>query len=150
MTTRAHEHEETFDVAPAALFALLHTPSAIRQWWGAARVVVLAEPGGTWAAAWGASEDDPDYITIATIRDFEPPARMVLTEYRYHAKDGRLPFEADVTTEFTVVPVAGGARLRVRQAGFPVAQEADEFYAACERGWRDTFAGIRRFLALPR
>jgi hypothetical protein len=23
---------------------------------------------------------------------------------------------------------------------------ADEFYAGCERGWRDTFAGIRRYL----
>jgi uncharacterized protein YndB with AHSA1/START domain len=32
MTTRKHIHEEVFDVDPETLFALLHTPSAIRQW----------------------------------------------------------------------------------------------------------------------
>jgi hypothetical protein len=24
---------------------------------------------------------------------------------------------------------------------------ADQFYAGCERGWRDTFAGIRQYLS---
>lgn len=146
MTTRQHVHEETFPVQPETLFALLHTPSAIRNWWGAARVVVLPGPGGTWAAAWGDGEDDPDYVTVATIRDFEPPSRMVLTDYRYHARSGPLPFEADFVTEFLVSPHEEGATLRVTQDGFPADPDADEFYAACEKGWRDTFAGIRRFL----
>lgn len=144
--TRKHVHEETFPVPPERLFALLHTPSAIRGWWGAARVVVLPEPGGTWAAAWGDSEDDPEYVTVATIRDFEPPARMVLTDYRYHARSGPLPFEADFVTEFLVTANETGATLRVTQDGFPADPAADAFYAGCEKGWRDTFAGIRRFL----
>ena len=40
MTTRKHVHEETFDADPETLFALLHTPSAICQWWGASHVIV--------------------------------------------------------------------------------------------------------------
>lgn len=146
MTTRKHIHEEAFPVAPERLFALLHTPSAIREWWGATRAVVLAEPGGVWAAAWGASEDDPEYITVATIQDFDPPRRMVLTDYRYHSKSGPLPFQADFVTEFTVAPDPEGSVLRVSQDGFPTSPEADGFYAACGQGWRATFAGIRRFL----
>lgn len=41
------------------------------------------------------------------------------------------------------------AVLRVSQDGFPIGPEADAFYAACEQGWRDTFAGIRRFVSGP-
>jgi uncharacterized protein YndB with AHSA1/START domain len=147
MTTRKHVHEETFPVAPEQLFALLHTPSAIRRWWGAERAVVIPESGGVWAAAWGESEDDPEYITAATIRAFDPPRRMVLSDYRYRAKTGPLPFDADFVTEFEVVRLPQGSLLRVTQDGFPAGADADAFYAACQRGWQDTFAGIRGFLA---
>jgi uncharacterized protein YndB with AHSA1/START domain len=125
---------------------LLHTPGAIRQWWGAARAIVIPERGGLWAAAWGESEDDPDYVTVATIREFDPPRRMVLSDYRYRARSGSLPFAAEFMTEFVVTPERDGSMLRVAQNGFPAGPEADSFYAACEKGWRDTFAGIRRYL----
>jgi uncharacterized protein YndB with AHSA1/START domain len=147
MATRKHVHEEMFAAPPEQVFALLHTPSAIRAWWGVGRAIVLAEPGGVWAATWGQVEDEPDYITVATIRDFEPPRRMVLADYRYRARGGPLPFQADFVTEFAVEPHEGGSILRVMQDGFPAGAQADEFYAACGRGWRDTFAGIRRYLA---
>lgn len=147
MSTRKHEHEAVFPVSPERLFALLHATSAIRAWWGAARAVVLAQPGGVWAAAWGAGEDDPEYVTAATIREFDPPRRMVLCDYRYRARTGPLPFAADFVTEFLVLPHPEGAILCVTQDGFPIGCEADAFYAACEQGWRDTFAGIRRYLA---
>ncbi len=146
METRSHMHEEVFSVSPQRLFALLHTPSAIRRWWGVARAVVLPQPGGVWAAAWGEVEDDPDYITAATIREFEPPHRMILSDYQYRAKSGPLPFAAKFVTEFVVLPHPEGAVLRVTQDGFPIGPEADEFYAGCEKGWFDTFAGIRRYL----
>jgi hypothetical protein len=72
---------------------------------------------------------------------------MVLTDYRYRAKTGPLPFKADFVTEFAVEPHPQGSRLRVTQSGFPAGPEADDFYTACETGWRNTFAGIRRHLA---
>ena len=107
----------------------------------------MAKPDGSWSATWGEDEDDPDYITMATIRDFEVPTRMTLTDYKYAAKGGEQPFEANFVTEFVVEPHPDGASLRVCQDGFPSDSIADEFYAACEQGWRDTFAGIRRFLS---
>jgi hypothetical protein len=36
--------------------------------------------------------------------------------------------------------------LRVCQEGFPNDPIADEFYEGCERGWRETFESIRRFV----
>jgi uncharacterized protein YndB with AHSA1/START domain len=146
MNTRKHIHEEVFAASPKRLFALLHTPSAIRAWWGVARAIVLAETGGVWAAVWGESEDDPDYVTVATIREFEPPRRMVLCDYRYHARTGPLPFKAEFATEFSVWPHPEGAVLRVCQDGFPRGTEADSFYQACETGWRNTFAGIHQYI----
>jgi|GEM_PF-2583504 len=36
--------------------------------------------------------------------------------------------------------------LRVVQNGFPKAREAEDFYAACEMGLRETLRGIRVYL----
>ncbi len=147
MLTRKHIHEEAFPVSAERLFALLHTPSAIRGWWGVNRAIVIPERGGIWVAAWGSEEDTPDYITTATIKEFDPPRRLVLGDYRYFAKTGPLPFQADFLTEFTVEARHQGALLRVIQDGFPADSVADAFYAGCQKGWFDTFQGIRRFLA---
>lgn len=147
MATRAHVHEEIFSAGPETVFALLHTPSAIREWWGASRAVIIPQAGGVWAAAWGEDEDDPDFITVATMQVFDPSHRIVFGDYRYESKSGPLPFDANFVTEFTVKSTPEGTLLRVCQDGFPAGSEADEFYAACEQGWRDTFQGIRDFLA---
>jgi len=147
MPTRSHVHEEVFPVSPPTLFGILHTPSAIRAWWSASRAIVVPVEDGVWAATWGAEEDAPDYVTTARMLAFEPPRRLVLGDYAYYAKDGPLPFDADFETEFVIRAVPEGASLRVTQAGFPEDPAADAFLAACETGWRDTFAGIRRFLA---
>lgn len=142
----SHVHEETFEASPEELFELLHTPSAIRVWWSAARAIVMPKEGGTWMAAWGDDEDAPDYITAATFAVFDPPKRLVFANYAYDAKTGALPFEADFVTEFVVAPAATGTVLRVTQDGFPDSPAGEEFLKACEQGWRDTFAGIRRYL----
>jgi uncharacterized protein YndB with AHSA1/START domain len=144
--TRKHVHEEIFRASPEQLFAILHTPSAIREWWGAARAIVVPEPGGIWIAAWGTDENRPDYVTAATMHVFAPPNRIVFDNYQYHARNGALPFDADFVTEFLVEPRGDQTMLRVTQDGFPDEAIADDFYAGCEIGWRETFKGIRRFL----
>ena len=102
--------------------------------------------GGVWAATWGEDEDDPDYITTARMSVFDPPRRIVMTDYAYRSKEGPLPFDAQFTTEFLVEADDDGAILRVTQDGFPETAEGREFLDACDKGWRDTFAGIRAFL----
>jgi uncharacterized protein YndB with AHSA1/START domain len=144
--TRKHVHEEIFPASPERVFAILHTPSAIREWWGAARAIVIPEPGGIWIAAWGPDENRPDYVTAATMQVFEPPNRIVFGNYQYHARNGALPFKADFATEFLIEPHEVGAILRVTQDGFPDNAIADDFYAGCEIGWRETFKGIRSYL----
>jgi uncharacterized protein YndB with AHSA1/START domain len=145
MPTRLHTAEVALPLPPPAVFQLLITPSAIRQWWQAARAIVLPEKGGTWAATWGENEDDPNYITVAKISEFDPPRRLTLTDYSYRAKTGPLPFQADFTTTFTVEPHGRGSLLRVVQDGFPGDAFADDFYAGCERGWRQTLENITAY-----
>lgn len=41
MSTRSLAHEIELPHAPERTFALLHTPSVVRAWWGAARVVIV-------------------------------------------------------------------------------------------------------------
>jgi len=147
MTTRKHVHEEVFDTEPKTLFALLHTPSAIRRWWGASHVIVDSRPGGVWIGLWG-DEDSPEFITAGRMSVFDPPKRIVFSDFEYFARSGPLPFAANLTSEFNVSPIGPGKTLlRVVQDGFPMDTAADDFYAGCEKGWRDTFAGIRSYLA---
>jgi uncharacterized protein YndB with AHSA1/START domain len=147
MATRKHVHQIQLAVAPEEVFAILITPSEIRDWWFASRAIVMAREGGTWAVAWGKKEDDPDYITTATIRVFEPPRRLLLADFKYYAKLGQPPFEVDLKADFTVTPVVDGSILQVTQDGFPEDAVADSFYAACDKGWQDTFQSIIRFFA---
>lgn len=143
METRSHIHEEALDASAEEIFNLLVTPSAIRQWWGASRAIVDAREGGVWSAAWG-DEDDPDYISTATLVEFDRPKRLVMKYGKYYARSGAPPFDFadDAVTIFTVEP----GRLRVEQTGFPCDAIADDFYSACEVGWKNTFEGIRKYL----
>lgn len=147
METRKHIHEEEFPVPAEDLFALLHTPTAIREWWGAGSAIVIPRKDGIWAAAWGEDPDTPDYVSAFTIAEFDPPKKMLLTDARYLAREGQPPFVAEMTTEFTVTPSPRGSVLRVVQDGFPTDPIADDFYLACETGWKNTFAGIRKYLS---
>ena len=142
MATREIVQEIEVPTDPRRTFELLITPSAIRSWWQASRAIVLARPGGTWAATWGEDEDRPEYVSVATIEAFEPPRRLVLADYRYAARSGPLPFEMDARLEFEVLSAPSGARLRVTQRGLPEDAAADEFYAGCVKGWNDTLAGF--------
>ena len=148
MDTRSHTHEESFDVSPEQMFELLITPSAISGWWGASTVIVSPSPNGVWAAAWG-DEDDPDYVTTATLAEVDAPRKLVLEYEGYYSKAGDLPFEFanHASTTFTIEQEGtSGCRLQVEQTGFPSDQVADEFYEACETGWQKTFEGIRSYL----
>jgi len=133
---RAHAASVELDAPPERVFRALVTPTDLRAFWGAARAVVLAEPGGAWIAAWGDDEDRPDYLTAATIREYDPPRRLVLSDYRYRAKSGPLPFAAAFVTSFDLASTPRGARLTVTQHGFPCTPAGDVFYAACEQGWK--------------
>ncbi len=144
MNTRSLVHEEHFNHDQATVFALLLRPSAIRSWWGASTAIVMAEVGGTWAATWGDDEDAPDYISVATISELDAPTCLVLTDSRYVTKEGPLPFEASFETVFSCSATENGTVLRIEQSGFP--EDQDQFYQSCVQGWRDTFAGIRRYL----
>lgn len=146
MGTRSHVHEIELFASPESVFRLLITPSSIREWWSASRAIVVAREGGVWSAAWGAGEDEPDYVTVAVIRAYEPPRRLVLADFDYYAKTGPLPFDAKLTTEFSIAARGTHSVLRVEQTGFPEDSAADEFYAGCEAGWRQTFEQIRRFV----
>jgi hypothetical protein len=116
--TRNHERQIELPSALARVFALLHTPSNIGIWWFASSAIVAAQTPCVWAAVWGKA-DASDYVSAATIAIFEPSRRLALSDFKYFAKIGALPFQANLSTEFIVAPPSTGTLLRVVQDGFP-------------------------------
>ena len=91
-------------------------------------------------------EDAPLYVTSATLAKFDPPRSLRFEDSQYLSHTGAPPFDMSaMSTEFTVTGTEGGSRLVVVQEGFPEDSVADEFYAACEKGWHDTLAGLGAF-----
>lgn len=144
--TRSLSYQLALPGSPEQVFDLLCTPSSIRRWWGVDRAIIIPELGGLWVAAWGQEEDDPEYVTAATISRFEPPSCLELSDYRYRSKSGPLPFDADFVTVFDIDSHRDGSLLKVTQHGFPSEESADAYYQACQQGWIDTFEGISQFL----
>lgn len=146
--TRDHIHEiEIAGCSVSRAFQALITPSDIQNWWSASRAIVIPKLGGTWTATWGDDEDNPDYIASATVAKFESDRCLKLTDYVYQSPDGGLPFEADLQTEFEVEPTLNGVKVIVRQTGFPLDPIADDFFAGCDEGWRQTLSAMRDYLA---
>lgn len=145
METRSITHSETFDTTQEELFRILHTPSAICKWWGCKSAIVVPEKGGFWAATWGDDMDAPDYTGFERISEFDPPHLLVMTDEEYYAKTGPLPFKADFNIRYEVTKADKGATLTVIHTGFPGEAAADDHYNGCIQGWKDTFAGIRKY-----
>jgi uncharacterized protein YndB with AHSA1/START domain len=149
MTTRKHIHEEVFDADPETVFCVAAYAERDSAVVGRLARIVNPKPGGVWVGLWG-EEDSPDFITAGRMSVFDPPKRIVFSDFEYLARSGPLPFAANLTSEFTVNPIGPGqTAMQVVQDGFPMDSSADEFYAGCQRGWIDTFAGIRRYLSGP-
>ncbi len=138
---------ESVEVActPDKLFQTLHTPTEICMWWNARTSVVMPRTNGLWIATWGKDEDRPDYITIARMRVFDPPERLVMGDFEYWSGEKPLSFADQLETEFRVEGHGSHARLIVTQSGFPDDKIADEFYRGCCQGWKATLAAIKDY-----
>lgn len=150
MASRQLVHSEVFVAQPDRVFSALVTPSAICQWWSARKAIVVPRQGGSWSAAWGEDDDAPDYVTSARILEYDPPRRIVLGDFQYVARMGRLPFEADFVNSFVIESAPpDSCRLTICQSGFPEDPVADAHFEACRAGWIATMSGLRRFLEGP-
>lgn len=128
------------------VFDALISPSMIKKWWFANSAIVLPEVDGFYAAAWGADEDHPDYISFAKIIEIKPPYKLSLKYEKYFSKDGPLPFDAELDATFILEKLNKQTKLIVRQNGFPIDMAANEYYQACVKGWEDTFNSIKNIL----
>ena len=147
ITTRSILDQVRVNARPDRVFKALVTPSDICAWWSANTAIVFAEENGSWVASWGEDPDSPDYMTAAKLAVFEPPNRLVMTDFSYFSKEGPLPFEAKMETEFLIQEDNGGSVLSVCQTGFPSDSTADEFFGGCQTGWRNTLTSMANHLS---
>ena len=148
MTTRSQWHEIELPADPLTVFNLLLGQKTIRGRWGSV-AAIAAELDGFWVLAWGARENDPDYVMGTKIKAFESPRRVLLVCDYARAKSGLLPYGAGMTAEFTIQKAPVGSLLRVTHAGFPQGKEADAHYSSAGEGWRAVLQGIGVILAPP-
>lgn len=143
MSTRSQWHEIELPVPALTVFNLLLSPKAIRGRWNNVSAVVT-ELDGVWVLAWGARENDPDYVSGARIKSFQAPKRVTMTYEYARSREGLLPFATGMTTEFTIKETAQGSLVRVTQSGLPAADDA--YFQSCADGWRAALQGLGTLL----
>lgn len=126
------------------VFEALLTPSKIRSWWHADRAIVLPQTNGVYVIAWGENEDQPGFISAGVIKEYTANKRLLLSDFRYFASDGPLPFEANFEILFTLTGNATTTTLTVLQTGIPNEAAADEYFDACLQGWTDTLNSLKQ------
>ena len=143
--TRRQILEEPFGVTPERMFEVLTTPSAIRDWWGAASVIMDARKDGTFLAATSDGESASEFINSFKILEFDPPSRMLLGSGKYYA-GANWPIRTDMTTEFLVEKQPAGCILQIVVELAPSDPLLDDFFDACVAGWQNSFEGIRNYI----
>lgn len=127
----------------AEVFTALITPSLIRQWWQATYAIVVAREKGLFAVAWG-DEDNPDYVSAASIQAIDPPNKLRLTNFIYSVKDKPVSCTDDSKAEFYLKDTADGILLKVLQTGF--GEDSYEYIKACDKGWKDVLMAIKSLI----
>jgi hypothetical protein len=145
MKIRRHELAEPFGVSPERMFEILITPSAIRDWYGASKVVVEARKGGSWITSWGESDKDFEHVNSFEILEFDPPRRMLFGSGKYFVED-RWPIVTDITTDLLIEPQPAGCLFRIIQELDPADPLLDDYFDACIAGWQNAFDGIRNYI----
>lgn len=143
MSTRSQWHEIELPVQPAALFNLLLAPKAIRGRWNNTAAVVT-EVDGAWVIAWGARENDPDYVSSARIKSFQAPKLVKLAFDYSRGRAGMLPFASGMTAELAITQKGQGSLLRITHAGLP--NDNDDYFNAVADGWRAALQGLGTML----
>ena len=141
--------EKDFACTPRDLFDALHTPSALRSWWNADRVIIIPRKNGIFAAAWGEDEDDPEYMSSGIYKVYEPPYKSVMEDFRYYAKSDPVDFEDMMSIAYEITPSTAGAHLLLTHAGFPDESYADAYFDACVEGWAASLKSLRSYVEDP-
>ena len=132
--------EETLPHAPELVWKTLTTPELMGRWLmqptgfapvPGTRFTYRTSPAGAW-----------DGTIRCKVLEVEPNRRLVYSWQGGDAANVGYGSRLDTTVTFTLVPVAGGTRLRIVHAGFQLPHNAHAF-AKMSQGW----AGIPAKLA---
>lgn len=143
---RTLSFSENFACTPQELFDALHTPSALRSWWNADRVIIIPRKNGMYAAAWGEDEDDPEYVSSGIYGVYDPPYKSILVDFRYYAKSDPADFEDLMSVTYEITSRNSEAHLQLTHAGFPEDAEADAYFEACTQGWVTSLKSLKTYV----
>ena len=128
------------------IYAALLSPSSIIEWWQALSAIVVKENNGIYAVSWGNDIDDPDYVTISYIRNMVHERGFTLEYSSYHSKSGNLPFDANMTVDYKIIPITKrNSILEIHQKGIPDDPIADEYFEGCTKGWIQVLDNIKHY-----
>ena len=145
METRREEFEEPFYVSSERMFAVLTTPKAIREWWGASRALVDPERGGSWVTTFGEDESGSEYVNSFKLLEYEPNSKIVLGDGVLLTTNEEFPYKMGTRIEFEIVDIPEGCILRMVHSGSPDDEESTDFYESSLLGWKNTFDGLRSY-----
>jgi len=136
------EMERDIRAAPERVFRALTEPEELLEWWGKRGTMIRAEnerrPGGRYRFEFRLPDGGTAVLT-GEYRVFDPPRRIVKTW-----NNSMFPDVPNVV-EFSLEPIPGGTRLKLRHSGLAATPAARADY---ENGWIGVFGQLIAWLAI--
>lgn len=125
------------------IFDALITPSLIKKWWIASRLIIIPDSDGLNMTIWDDDESHTDYISEVKIKELTRPHRLLLTNLKYASRYFHAHLQ-DSSTEFTIHKENDQVKLVMKQTGFPDDEACDEFYNSCSSRWDESLLTLKR------
>ena len=104
---------------------------------------MVPERGGIYALTWGDSIDNPEYVTVSRLSEYEFGKKLSMKNETYYSAHGQLPFDADLVANFYLEEGGSGTEVKVVQTGIPIDTVADDFFEGTVKGWETTLTSLK-------
>ncbi len=132
------------DVEPEKIFMAFLEPKMLRDWWGVEKTLIEAREGGSYALAWGVSDDSFGYVTTGLIKTYRENALLEIGNFLYF--NPKMEILGPTSLRIEVSNDQDVPALTICQSGYLEGGDWDWYYEAVSESWPVVMKYLKTYL----
>jgi uncharacterized protein YndB with AHSA1/START domain len=117
----------------------------LQSWWGVARSLIQAKPGGLYTLAWDITEQGIKYVSSGIVSEFIPDEYLMIKNFVYVNAEKEILGPMELEIDLIVIDNKT-TKVGIVQSGYQYGGDWDWYYNAVVRGWPQTLELLKNFL----